>query len=72
MALSLPIIEQVTTTLRGNPYLDGRQVRFEEAEGRIVLQGTVRSFFQKQMAQESIRRISGIGSVDNQLEVTCA
>jgi osmotically-inducible protein OsmY len=72
MALSLPIINQVTSTLQDNPYLNGRQIRFEEAEGRIVLQGTVKSFFQKQMAQESLRRISGIHGVDNQLEVSCA
>jgi osmotically-inducible protein OsmY len=69
MALSHPIIDQVTHTLHGNPYFNGRQIRIEEAEGRIVLQGQVKSFFQKQMAQEAVRRISGIHGVDNLIEV---
>ena len=35
----------------------------------MVLKGTVNSYFQKQMAQEAIRRIDGVELIDNQLEV---
>jgi osmotically-inducible protein OsmY len=38
----------------------------------VVLKGSVRSFFQKQMAQEAIRRIDGVQMIDNMLEVTWA
>jgi hypothetical protein len=32
----------------------------------------VQSFFQKQMAQEAIRRIAGVEQIDNHLEVMWA
>jgi len=34
-----------------------------------VLQGSVRTYFQKQMAQEVVRRVEGVEEVDNCLEV---
>jgi hypothetical protein len=39
-------------------------------EGKVVLSGKVRSFYLKQLAQEILRKVDGIGSIDNQLEVT--
>jgi len=38
--------------------------------GRVTINGTVQSFFEKQMAQEALRNISGIESIENQLEVS--
>ena len=59
----------VEGALVANPYLSRRQLRFETAEGRVVLSGTVASYFQKQMAQEIVRRIDGVREVENCLEV---
>jgi len=61
--------DRVLSALARNPYLAGRQLRFETDHGRITLQGVVRSYFQKQMAQEAIRRIDGIQEIHNELEV---
>jgi osmotically-inducible protein OsmY len=47
-------------------------VSVEAADGRVVLKGNVRSFFQKQMAQEAIRRIDGVQRIENLLEVNWA
>jgi hypothetical protein len=33
------------------------------------VEGVVGSFYQKQMAQETLRRIDGVGSIENRLEV---
>ena len=52
--------------------MPNRQVRVEAADGRVVLKGNVGSFFQKQMAQEAIRRVDGVQLIDNLLEVTWA
>lgn len=52
-----------------NPYLGRRKLRCEESEGHVVLRGQVQSFFQKQMAQESVRNVDGIKSIENCLEV---
>lgn len=61
--------ERVQIALKRNPYLAGRNVRFEAEHGLIKLRGVVRSYYQKQMAQEAIRRIEGVQEVLNELEV---
>ncbi len=62
--------EQVLTALRENPHLRGRSLRFETHERRVTLRGQVTSWYQKQMAQETLLRLDGIDEVDNHLEVS--
>jgi len=50
-------------------YLQSRNLRFEMSAGRVTLHGQVASWYQKQMAQESLLRLDGIDRVENQLEV---
>ena len=69
MQLLATLTEKVSSAIETNPYLSGRKLRFEAQEGRITLQGTVGSFYQKQMAQEALRRIDGVREIENQLEV---
>jgi osmotically-inducible protein OsmY len=61
--------DRVLTALERNPYLGRRALRFETEQGRVVLRGVVRSYFQKQMAQEAVRRIAGVEEIHNELEV---
>ncbi len=61
--------ERIQTALKRNPYLAGRNLRFEADHGLVRLCGVVHSYFQKQMAQEAIRRIEGVQGVLNELEV---
>jgi osmotically-inducible protein OsmY len=67
-----PLFDRIHRALSTNPYVPNRQVRIEANEGRVVLKGNVGSFFQKQMAQEAIRRVDGVQLIDNLLEVTWA
>ncbi len=60
---------RVESALRRNPHLTGRNLRFETSQGRVTLHGEVQSFYQKQMAQETLRRIEGIEAIENQLVV---
>ena len=46
-----------------------RQIRVDVEEGRIVLSGSVPSYFLKQMAQETARQACPNRKVDNDLEV---
>ncbi|NOY42673.1 MAG: BON domain-containing protein [Planctomycetes bacterium] len=62
--------EQVAGILGSSPYICRRQVQIEATDGNVRLEGTVSSFFQKQMAQEIVRRVDGVRSVENQLQVT--
>ena len=38
--------------------------------GRVIISGKVRSFYLKQVAKEILRRIDGIGAIENRLELT--
>lgn len=70
---SLPTLaDRVDSVIKSNPFLAGRQLRFEAQEGRITLKGVVNSYFQKQMAQEALRKIDGVVEIENELEVTWA
>ncbi|MEX0793369.1 MAG: BON domain-containing protein [Pirellulaceae bacterium] len=64
-----PFQQEIESALSGSPHLGSRTLRIENEEGRIVLKGTVNSYFQKQMAQEAIRGVRGISEIENQLEV---
>jgi osmotically-inducible protein OsmY len=71
--LSMPLFDQIHQALTTNPHVPNRrQVRVEAADGHVVLKGSVSSFFEKQMAQEAIRRIDGVQMIDNLLEVNWA
>lgn len=67
-----PLNDRIATALRGNPYVPRKQLRFEAAEGRVTLRGLVHSYFQKQMAQEALRRVEGVHEILNELEVSGA
>ncbi len=67
--LDRPLDDKVHGALTRNPYLSGRSLRFETESGRVTLRGVVRSFFQKQMAQEALRNVEGIDEIQNELEV---
>jgi osmotically-inducible protein OsmY len=66
------LYHRVKSALCSHPNVPDRVLRFEAANGRVVLQGRVYSYFQKQMAQEALRSVQGIEQIDNQLEVEWA
>ena len=61
----------VTDIQLKNPHLYNMTVERETDGGRVVLKlkGTVRTYYQKQMAQESFRNEEGISEILNELEV---
>jgi len=60
---------RVHFVLSRNPYLAGRDVRCEIIEQDAILFGYVKTFYQKQMAQESLRKVEGIRKIRNELQV---
>ena len=74
LVLHMPAVQsslaaRVDQAIQTNPYVSGRLLRFETNGSRVVLQGSVKSYFQKQMAQEVIRKVEGVEEIDNCLEV---
>ncbi len=64
-----PLLEQVQGALNRSPYVSQKQVQIETIDGHVRLEGTVGTFFQKQMAQELVRRVDGVERVENRLQV---
>lgn len=70
MATACPFVDQVQDALHNSPYLSSRQFRVIASDGLVRLEGTVGSFYQKQMAQELLRRVDGVERIENQLQVS--
>jgi len=66
------LLDTVQGALSRSPYISTRKVKVEAADGHVRIEGTVGTFFQKQMAQELIRRLDGVQRVENQLQVNWA
>ena len=64
-----PLAEQVQGILKSNPHLSPTRLSIRADEGRVELDGQVDSFYQKQMAQELIRRLDGVERIENRLKV---
>jgi osmotically-inducible protein OsmY len=60
----------VETALLKQANVPERNLRFEASDGRVTLHGTVHSYYQKQMAQEALRRLEGVQTIDNKIEVS--
>jgi osmotically-inducible protein OsmY len=68
-ACEIALDNRVQDALQQSPYLSNRKLRFETQQGRVVLRGIVASYYQKQMAQEALRRLEGVHHIENHLEV---
>ena len=67
-----PLLHRVDSALKENPHLVGRHVLLEASDNVIILRGTVESFYLKQVIQEAVRKVDGIGRIENCLEVAQA
>ncbi len=68
--LDSALLDSVRGALSNSHYLSPRQVQIETCGSNVRLEGTVGSFYQKQMAQELVRRVDGVETVENQLQVS--
>jgi len=60
---------RISSAFEHHPHLKRKNLRFEASEGRVVLRGTVKTYYHKQMAQEALRRLEGVDRIENELEV---
>ena len=60
---------RIDHALKGCPHFLGNEVTGTNDEGVVVLHGRVDTFYHKQVAQEVLRKISGVERIVNLLEV---
>ncbi len=65
------LIDHISLALERSPHIGCRNhnLRIETEQGHVTLLGVVSSYYQKQMAQEALRRVDGVESIENHLEV---
>nr|ADY62116.1 transport-associated protein [Rubinisphaera brasiliensis DSM 5305] len=61
--------EVVSTAVRRVMPLGGRQIRLWVKEKQVCLTGTVRSYHEKQIAQEALMQVNDVQAVTNLLRV---
>lgn len=62
---------EVAQAIQNSSHLSSRKLRYEAAEGgKITVHGTVASYFEKQLAQETIREVDGVDHIDNMIQVS--
>ncbi|MFN3190370.1 MAG: BON domain-containing protein [Aureliella sp.] len=63
------LLQRVDSAIKNSPHLSAHHVFCQEESGIVVLHGKVKTFFEKQMAQESLKGLDGVEKVVNELEV---
>jgi DNA-binding response OmpR family regulator len=66
--LSEQIANKAGECFHCHPYSALRHVSCESTDGKLILRGSVRSYFLKQLAQESVGQFDG-AMIDNQIQV---
>lgn len=61
--------ETAVFRLRRSPYLPLREVHCECGGGVLRLWGSLPSYYLKQLAQETVKGLEGVGEIINQIEV---
>ena len=69
MLNTMPIADQVISAFVHNPHVNLNTMHIETRGENVTIKGTAQTFFEKQMAQEAIRKVDGVKSIHNCLEV---
>ena len=62
------ISEKATQIFVHHPHLKRRKLHCRAVNKKLVLEGEVQSFFEKQLAQEALRELEGV-ELENQITV---
>ena len=63
------LAERIYTVLERSAFFDGRRVRLDIVDGRVVVSGVLPSYYQKQMVHQHLADIPGVGEVRDEIEV---
>ena len=63
------MIELTERCLHSNPYLALKNVSCDYHNGVLILRGCLPTYYLKQLAQQVVVGLEGVGHIDNQIEV---
>jgi osmotically-inducible protein OsmY len=61
--------ERIDSIVIKSPYFADRRLRVQAVDDCVVVEGTVNTYFHKQMAQETLLRVDGVRSIENRVRV---
>jgi len=64
------VVQEAQKRLRAVPCISFRDLSCEYRHGLLVLQGWVESYYERELAQEAVAGLEGVGQIVNELEVT--
>ena len=72
MAVGTNFDIRIDQDLANHPLMKGKNVRIQQEKRRVILEGDVDSYYDKQLLQEVVRRIEGVEEIENRLLVEWA
>ena len=72
MAVGTNFDIRIDQDLANHPLMKGKNVRIQQEKRRVILEGDVDSYYDKQMLQEVVRRLEGVEEIENRLLVEWA
>lgn len=63
------LARQVNSVVISHPHLKQRRLQTRVGHGKVIIEGSVHSYFEKQMAQEALRSIKTIDLIENLIQV---
>ena len=63
---------RIDQDLANHPLMKGKNVRIQQEKRRVILEGDVDRYYDKQLLQEVVRRIEGVEEIENRLLVEWA
>ena len=67
--LSVPVQTRAVQALRQSSHPALRSLTVQETEESIIIFGRVKSYYLKQLAQETVADLDGVDRIDNQIQV---
>ena len=65
----MTLLQRLNTAVIHHPHLKGSHIDFRTSGSKVKIEGRAKTFYEKQMAQELLRGIEGVGEIENNLVV---
>ena len=66
---SMTLLQRLRTAVIHHPHLDGRRIHYKTSGSTVKIEGKAKTYYEKQMAQELLRNIEGVGEIQNNVIV---
>lgn len=66
---SMTLDQRLQTAVIHHPHLNSSKIHYRARNGNVKIEGTAKNFYEKQLAQELLRNVEGVMTIQNNLTV---